>query len=138
MEKKILFRAVIEVLGKPKEHVNDSLQNYIKNLKENERYQVTNEEYAEIKKQEEQGMWAAFAELDVKADKIEDLIAFCFDYMPSVIEIIEPKEFNLVDNDLSSFLNDLQARLHHVDMLTKRMKMETDNLKINTSSLLKN
>jgi len=49
MEKKIHFRAVIEVLGKPKEHVNDSLQNYIKNLKENERYEVTNEEYAEIK-----------------------------------------------------------------------------------------
>ena len=33
MEKKILFRAVIEVLGKPKEHVNESLHNYIKDLK---------------------------------------------------------------------------------------------------------
>jgi len=138
MEKKILFRAVIEVLGKPKEHVNESLHNYIKNLKESDRYLVLNEEYAEIKKQEEQEMWAAFAELEIKAEKIEDLIAFCFDYMPSVIEIIEPKEFSLVDNDISTFLNDLQARLHHVDMLTKHMKIETDNLKRNMSFLLKN
>jgi hypothetical protein len=138
MGKKIIFRVVIEVLGKPKEHVNNSLQGYIKNLKENDRYQIINEEYAEIKKQEEQEMWAAFAELDVKAEKIEDLIAFCFDYMPSVIEIIEPKEFSLVDSEISTFLNDLQARLHHVDMLTKQMKMENDNLKRNMGSLLKN
>ena len=44
----------------------------------------------------------------------------------------------LVDNDISTFLNDLQARLHHVDMLTKHMKIETDNLKRNMSFLLKN
>jgi len=138
MSKNILFRAVIEVLGKPKKHIENSLKNYITNLKKEEQYEVVNEEYADIKKQEEQDLWAAFAEIEVKTSKINDLIAFCFNYMPSTIEIIEPSELKLSRSDVSNFLNDLQARLHHVDMVAKQVKMENDYLTKNMGGLLKN
>ena len=135
---KIHFRAVIEVLGKPKEHVETAIKNYLEKMKSDELFEVTNEEIAELKKQDQEELWAAFAELDIKTERIDHIIKFCFEYMPSMIEIIEPKEFQLSDVNISKFLNDLQARLHHVDMLAKHTKMENDHLKRNAGSLLKN
>ena len=138
MEKNILFRAVIEVLGKPKEYVDESLKGFVEKLKADDNYEVVDEEYADIKKEEEQELWAAFAELEVKAGKIEELIRFCFDYMPSTIEVIEPKELKYSDMDVSHFLNDLQGRLHQVDMVAKQVKFEGDQIKKSMSGLLKN
>ena len=138
MEKKILFRAVIEVLGKPQEHVDKSLKQFVEQLKTSGTYEVISEEYADLKKQEEQELWAGFAELELKAAAIEDLISFCFDYMPSMIEILEPKELRYSDTDVSQFLNDLQAKLHQVDMVAKQIKFENDQLKKSMSGLLNN
>ncbi len=138
MEKKILFRAIIEVLGKPKEHVQSSLEKYLQNLKENELYAVVNVQMAKLKKQKEGELWSLFAEVEVWTEKVDHLIDFCFDYMPSSIEIIEPSELKLNEIEVSDFLNDLQTKLHSVDMLAKQLKTENDVLKINTAALLKN
>ena len=138
MAKNILFRTVIEILGKPQEHVDKSLKNFVIKLKEDQDYEVITEDYAELKKQDESELWAGFAEMEVKTDKVDHLIKFCFDYMPSIIEVIEPKELKFSDMDVSHFLNDLQARLHQVDMVAKQVKFENDQLKKTTSGLLKN
>ncbi|MEK6969081.1 MAG: hypothetical protein AABW48_01505 [Nanoarchaeota archaeon] len=138
MEKKILFRAIIEVLGKPKEHVQSSLEKYLQNLKENELYSVVNVQMAKLKQQKEGELWSIFAEVEVWAEKVDHLIDFCFDYMPSSIEVVEPAELKLDEIELSAFLNDLQIKLHGVDMLAKQLKTENDMLKINTAALLKN
>lgn len=138
MEKPILFRAVIEVLGKPKEHVEEAFQSYIKDLKADKRYKIVTEDYAEIKKQEQEEMWSTFAELEIKAAKLDDLIFFCFNYMPSMIEIVEPSELMVSDVDFSKVLNDLQAKLHHLGIITKQMKAENEFLHRNMGALLKN
>ncbi|MBU0469910.1 MAG: hypothetical protein KKA62_05765 [Nanoarchaeota archaeon] len=138
MEKKIVFRTVIEVLGKPKEHVEDSMHKYLEKLKTNKEYLVLNEEIAEIKKHGDTDLWMIFAELEVSTAEVQDLINFCFDYMPSLIEVIEPSELKFKEEEVSTFLNDLQAKLHYVDMLTKQLKTENDSLKQNTAALLKN
>jgi len=47
----ILFRTVLEVLGKPKEHVEKSMKEFVEAIKKNDKqYQVVKEEFAEIKK----------------------------------------------------------------------------------------
>ena len=138
MEKKIVFRAVIEVLGKPKEHVDAAIRKYLLNLKENKKYVVLAEEVADLKKQDDSELWMTFAELEVETGRVEDLIDFCFDYMPSLIEILEPATLTLESQEVSSFLNDLQAKLHSVDMVAKQLKTENDSLKHNSAALLKN
>ena len=138
MVKNILFRAVIEVLGKPEEHVEKSLKKFVGNLKKDEDFKVTSEDYAQIKKQDEQELWAGFAEIEASTNNIDNLVRFCFDYMPSMIEIIEPKELKLSETDLSHFLNSLQARLHNIDMVAKQVKFENDQLKRNMTGLLRN
>ena len=138
MEKIILFRAVIEIIGRPQEHVEASLREYLEQLKKNKSYQVVQEEVAPAKKQEKEEFWSAFAELEIRVAKVEDLTAFCFDYMPSMVEIVEPEKLNLSDAHLTLLFNDLQTKLHQVDMVAKQTKMENDHLKVNFNSLLKN
>ena len=63
---------------------------------------------AEVKKQEGEELWACFAEIKFSTNKVENLVSFCFDYMPSIIEVIEPKELLFSEVEVSHFLNDLQ------------------------------
>ncbi len=138
MDTQISFRAVIEVLGKPKEYVEKALVEYIEKLKQDKNYTLISVEIEKTQQQEKEELWSNFAELEIKTEKIENITAFCFDYMPSVIEILEPEQITMNDVQLSSFLNDLQAKLHSVDMIAKQAKIESDYLKRNSGILLKN
>ena len=134
----ITFRAVVEVLGKPKEHVEESMKHYLEQLKEDKRFTIMHQESAEIKKQETQDLWAVFTELEVKTNQLENLTIFCLDYMPSLMEIVEPKQLAFTDIEFSQFLNDLQTKLHQIDLLAKHVKIENDYLKRNLGGLLGN
>lgn len=138
MTEEIVFRAVVEVLGKPEHHVVEALKDYITKLKGDKNYTLLREEFADAQQQEEQELWAVFTELEVKTSSMEHVISFCFEYMPSAIEIISPKSLRLDDQRLSVFLNDLQAKLHQVDMVAKQLKVENDHLTRNMGFLLKN
>ncbi len=82
-------------------------------------------------------MWMNFGELEFTTDKLENVTTFCFDYMPSIIEVIKPTDIAFNNSDLTHFLNDLQARLHQVDMVAKEVSMQNKQLQQNTASLLK-
>lgn len=134
----ILFRAVLELLGKPQEHIEASMKEYIQKLKQDKRFKVQHEQLADVKKQEDQDLWATFAELEVKTEELQNLTIFCLDYMPSLLEIVEPAQITLTDIQLSEFLNDLQTKLHQIDLLAKHVKVENDHLKRNLGGLLNN
>ena len=136
---KIVFRAVIEVAGKPKEHVEQTLKDYVANLKEDERYNVLKEVFAEVQKhEEEEDLWACFAEVEVDTDNILNLTHFGFEFMPAMIEIIEPQEMKINQADFSEYLSDLQFKLHQVDMIAKQVKFENEKVRRDMAKLLKN
>jgi hypothetical protein len=58
--------------------------------------------------------------------------------MPSSIEISKPEELNMKKSTIEDFINNLQARLHDVDMIVKKLKNENDFLKKNMSAAVKN
>ena len=132
----IRCRAIIEVLGKPNEHVENAIKEYIKHVKEDSEIVILHEDYSEIK--EQGNLWSKFVELDLVIKGTKKLISFCFEYMPSSIEVIKPEQLVMSNPELSNFLNDLQARLHNVDMIVKQLKAENDFLKHNMNAVLHN
>ncbi|MBI2151416.1 hypothetical protein HYU21_01675 [Candidatus Woesearchaeota archaeon] len=138
IHEKIVFRTIIEVLGKPQEHVEATMKDYVDKLKADKHYKILKEEFAEIKKQEKEELWATFTELEIEIKDVGKLLNFCFDYMPSMLEVIEPAQLTLSDGDISMFLNDLQAKLHGIDMVAKQVKAESDIVQKNMGHLLKN
>ena len=129
-------RVIIEVLGKPKEYVEKAIKNYIEKIKQDDNITVVKEDLADTKEQE--GMWINFVEMEIWTKGIAEMINFCFDYMPSSIEIIEPKEFNLKSHVFAGFLNDLQGRLHRLNTVVKQIGNENLSLKKNTETLISN
>ena len=132
----IRFRTIIEVLGKPKEHAENALKEYIEHIKEDRDLIVIKEEFSEA--DEKEGHWVQFVEMEAISKGLPKLISFCFEYMPSSIEILKPESFVIVNAELSGFLNDLQARLHNVDMVVKQLKNENIFIRRNMNILLKN
>jgi len=137
-EKTEIIRCVtiIEILGKPKEHVEKSMQMYLDKIKEESYLSILKQDVAEAKEQEK--MFSTFAEIEMVVKGVSNLIGFCFDYMPSSIEILKPEELKLKDKDIQNMLNDLQARLHNTDMVAKKQKFELDLMKRSLNTALKN
>ena len=132
----IRCRTIIEVLGKPKEYVQESLNKYIEHIKEDSELVILNEHYSDI--EEKESLFTGFVELELVIKGTKKLIGFCFEYMPSSIDILKPEHFAMSDRELSNFLNDLQARLHNVDMVVKKQKSENDFLKKNMQAIIHN
>ena len=132
----IRCKIIIEVLGKPKEHVEQTLNNYVDKIKNDSDLIVLNSEFS--KAEEKDKLWAIFVELDMIIKGIPKLIGFCFDYMPSSIEISKPEEFIMKKSTVEDLINDLQARLHDVDMIIKKQKNENKFLSQNLNKAATN
>ncbi len=133
----IQFTAIIEILGKPKEHVEKTLNDYISKIKESEKLIFIREESSDPKEVED-SMFSIFSEIELMAKGTDAVINFCFDYMPSSIEVIEPNILKYSSSAFTDFLNDLQTRLHNLDMLVKTTRSKNKALNRNTENLLKN
>ena len=124
-ETKIHAKAVVEILGTPKEHVEETMKMVMGKAKDN--YNLISETtYAA---EEIEGLWSTFADLEVDFKSMDQLIGFCFDFMPSSIEIIEPMQFSIKCTDMANLLNDLLAKLHRYDMIVKNLNAENIILK---------
>ena len=132
----IRYRTIIEILGKPKDHIEKTIKEYVDQIKEDNSFIILSEHYSDAV--EKDALFSIFAELEMIAKGIHPLVGFCFDYMPSSIEIIKPEQFLVHNNSMAGFLNDLQARLHKVDMIVKQMTNENIFLKTNLNRALKN
>ena len=131
----LLGRAIIEMLGAPREYIENTLKTYVQKLKK-EGLHIVHEEYAPA---EEKGkFFSVFVDLEIRFKDYLELLNFCFDSMPSSVEIIEPAEIKMNPGDLTDFLNDLQARLHEVDLVFKTSKAEKELLDRNAMNVLRN
>lgn len=131
----VLARVIIEMLGAPKEHIEKTMKDYIAKLKKEQA--VVKAEIAEAEPVEEQKIFATHADLEIKFDGLADLLDFCFESMPSSVEVVEPGELSIPLNKLNAFLNDLQARLHEVDAIVKTGKMQQQVLDTNATNIFR-
>lgn len=118
-EKKIKTKVIIEVIGSPKEHVENVLGkilNTIKDVKELEVIKAVSADAKEIKQ-----FWSAFSELEIDFKEMKEIVDFCFNFMPSSIEIIEPDDILMNAKDTSDMLNDMLAGLHKYEMILKNI-----------------
>ncbi|MEK6916473.1 MAG: hypothetical protein AABW92_01900 [Nanoarchaeota archaeon] len=132
----IQIRGILEVVGRPKKHVQDSLKNHLKKIKEVKEFEILNEHIETAEKQED--LFSAFAEVEILVKNMDSLLSFCFDFMPSSIEIIAPETLILKNHTLIGFLNDLQIRMHAMNTGILQAKESSLNYIKNTAVLLRN
>ena len=80
----IRCRAIIEVLGRPTGHVEETLKKYTESIKKDNELSVLS---LTIKPAQavDKDLFSSFAELELVLKGMPKLLGFCFDYMPSSI-----------------------------------------------------
>lgn len=135
-EQHIRIKAILEILGKPKEYIEGKIKEYIEKIKEDENLMILEEKISEPKEQGK--IWSIFSEMEVVVKGPANLVGFCIDYMPSSIEILKPEKFVFEDRVFTSFINDILAKLHKVDMIAKQLGTENTFIKKNMNSMIRN
>lgn len=142
MSNKIRVIIVIELLGRPKDHLDKAMKDFIEKINNEKGIKVLDKkvyppklielEEKDGKKQKyEKGkeMYSNFSEIELEADEIIDLIRILFVYMPSHFEVLSPERIELKNFDFSTLLNELSKRMHQYDNITKNAIIETNILR---------
>ncbi|MBR9690644.1 hypothetical protein GOV08_03085 [Candidatus Woesearchaeota archaeon] len=132
----LLAKVIVEIVGKPKTHVDKTIKDYVKSMPSKTLILVKEEYHKAIK--HEGNLFAAFVELDILFSSLNDMVYFCFDFMPSSIEVYEPEELTYKARDITAFINDVQGRSHDLDLVAKQLKQQNIKLNEGFTSILKN
>jgi hypothetical protein len=129
--KNLKVKVILEVLGKPEEHINKTLNLLKEKLEKDEQtFKLESTKIFDAQSvKEPEGFFSGFVEADLVFKNLDKLTGFCFDYMPSSVEIIDPESVHMKNSDVNILLNDLLARMHQYDMAMKNMYAENMILK---------
>lgn len=136
-EEKIVVNAIIEVIGKPKEHIETSLKQYIQKLRSEKGIKVIKEEFSDAEERKDK-LFGTFVELQLICDNFEKVVWFTFDYRPASIEIVEPEQFIFNLHTANDYLNDILGKLHNIDMTLQNFAAENKVLRENGIRVSKN
>jgi len=118
---KIRIHTIIEIAGSPKKHVEDTINKVIEIITKNEKLKILKKEIAEptqvelpkeLKNPQKVEIFSTFTELEIEFQNLDDIMQFCFTFMPSSLEILEPEKITINQKQLEDSLNDLLGRLH--------------------------
>jgi hypothetical protein len=120
---------VLEIMGKPKEHLTETLNKIIDEMKKEKGVSVKEEKIHEpTLVKDKKDLFATFAEIEVKVESFLHMAMLMFKYMPSHVEIISPEEISLTNHDLGEVLTGITTRLHRYDELARVMQIEKQML----------
>lgn len=125
---------IIEVVGAPKEHVDEVMEMVVKKMKEEKNMTLFKEKVAEaetieLKNAKDREFYSSFVEFELEVPTLTRILELCFDYMPSSVEILSPDKLDFKSGEAADVINDLLARLHRYDMLVKNLSAENTILK---------
>lgn len=130
------LHTVIEIVGTPREHVEETLRIVLKRLRDEKGVDVIGGKVHEPR--EQAAFFSTFAELDILVKDFITLAGFLFNYMPSSIELVAPASVKVTALEVSGLFNDLAGRLHETDMRLKNVNAANILLDRNIATLLKN
>ena len=125
----IKAKVISEVLGSPQEHVDKTLNLLLEKLKERKELDIGNEKLFQAEKIEGKPLFSGFIEYEINVETLSELSGFCFDFMPSSIEILEPDELKTSSVSFGELFNEILARLHQNDMFLRNTIAELTFLK---------
>lgn len=126
---KIEAIAIFEILGRPPEHLKETLEILIGKINEEEGIKVKDKKINEPKLlKDEKDLYTTFVEVEIEFDEFTNLLILMFKYMPAHIEIVSPEKISIKINKWNQFLNELARRLHNYDEVARILQTEKMDL----------
>lgn len=120
---------ILEILGRPAEHIKSALVSLVDKLGGEKGIKVIDKTIHEPKPVKESAdLFTTFAEVSIEFESLANYFGIIFTYMPANVEITSPTEFKISNTELSELGNKLLGRLHDYDAITKKMVYERNFL----------
>ena len=128
---------ILEVVGKPKEHLTETLNNLISQIEAEKDVKIVDKKVNEpVPLEKHEGFFTSFAEVEVRVEYLRNLMGLIFKYMPAHVDIIEPENVRMDNNTLSEILNELTRRLHGYDEIARVIQVEKKILENKLKAIL--
>ena len=116
---------ILEIVGRPKEHLIETLEKVIKEIDNEKNVSVISKKINEpVLMKDQKDFYTSFAEIEVEVEKILSFMGLIFKYMPAHVEILHPEIIALQNNDWNDILNELTRRLHGYDEIARVIHTE--------------
>lgn len=116
---------VIEVMGRPPEHLTATLNDLAKKMGEEKGIKVKNINLnPPVLMKDQKDFYTSFSEIEIEAEKMIFLTILMFKYMPAHIEIVSPQNISLTNAEWGDILSELTRRLHGYDEVARIMQVE--------------
>ena len=131
---KIRVIMMLEVIGKPPEHLIVALEDLIKNLGEEKGVSVQKKDIKEPRPIEPKegsppsDFYTTFAEVEIEIEEISSLAMLMFKYMPAHLDVVSPELIALTNNGWNELFNELSRRLHGYDEVARVLQVEKEIL----------
>ena len=130
---------VLEVLGRPPEHLVETLQGLIKKIGEEKGVIVKDHKINKpVLMKDQKDFYTNFAEVEIEVKDSLKLLLMVFKYMPAHLEILYPENIRLTNDGFGLILNELTRRLHGYDEVARIIQMEKKILEKKLRTLLGN
>ncbi len=126
---KIEAQIILEVLGRPPEHVTEALNQLTEQLGKEKGVNLKNKTLnPPVEVKESKDLFTSFADLTIEFDSLGDYFQTVFAYMPSHVEVFNPERISLTSYDMNDLANKITQRLHSYDAITKQVVAEREFL----------
>lgn len=116
---------ILEIIGKPPEHLVDTLKDLIKKMDSEKGIVVQDSKIHEPQlMKDRKDFYTTFAEVEVQAEEVMDLSLIMFKYTPANVEIIRPELIALTNSGWSEILSEVIRRLHGYDEVARILQNE--------------
>ncbi len=120
-------RAIIEILGFPDTHVKEVAEKVIEKLKTEDRISVLKENIHDPKKVKET-FFSCFIEIEMKITDLNKLMGFCFDYLPSSLEILDTEKVTIPVREFHFAMSEMIEKLHQYNITVNNLTATVKNL----------
>ena len=128
-EKKIKALLILEIIGRPPEHVIATLNEIIGKINAEKGVTISNKKIKEpVLVKDQKDLYITFAEIEVELKEILYLPILIFKYMPSNIEIFEPEAITLNTAGWNDIFNEFTRRLHEYDEIARVLDFQNKEL----------
>lgn len=116
---RIVTNTVVEIAGSPKEFVDKTMGLVLEHIEKKEGSKILDKKRFPVEKVD--NLFSTFTELEIEFEEFQKLVDFCFEHMPSHLEIEEPQHFDMRREDFAELFNLLLMRLHKTDEAVKEV-----------------
>ncbi|MBW6442428.1 hypothetical protein K0A97_01435 [Patescibacteria group bacterium] len=129
LETRIKAIIILEVIGKPPEHLVETLEKLAEGIgNEKGVFVISKKINKSVLLKDQKDFYSNFAEIELEVNELLQLLFLMFKYMPAHVEIVSPETIKTSNNDFGEVLNELLRRLHVYDEIARIMQLENKKL----------